>query len=372
MALRRRIRRKTKRRAPAVRRNCGQAAQIQQKAEPRDGGIMIGGAHDPAEKAADQMAAKALGKTPVASIGAVSSPSGAVHRKCAECEVEEGKDVKRKSAVPTVAPGASAAPAGKSASHAINALGSGRPMSKSERGFFEPRFGRDFSQVRIHEGAAADKASKGINAEAFTHGNDVAFANGAKSKDVMAHELAHVAQGDSKTHRLVRRRTHTDCSTKDSKALKAAEARAIVMLDNAIKKLKAKTVTAATKKAFINHFGAYSDWRRDVVVMHYKDRLKNLKNSKSFDFQCEAKNGEQCEPGVLGFTYWTIGDVHICRDFFKKGLDVQASTIVHELQHLFPGQLDLGYHQSGKKNESWWIIAVNNADSYSGLLEDLN
>jgi hypothetical protein len=76
----------------------------------------------------------------------------------------------------------------------------GRPLSASERSFFEPRFGRDFSDVRVHTGSHADEAARSINADAFTVGNDIVFAGGnyepgtAQGRELLAHELTHVVQ----------------------------------------------------------------------------------------------------------------------------------------------------------------------------------
>ena len=80
------------------------------------------------------------------------------------------------------------------------ALGSGRPLSDSERAFFEPRFGADFRGVRLHSGTRADEVARDLGARAFTVGPDVAFAKGeyapqsAAGRRLMAHELAHVVQ----------------------------------------------------------------------------------------------------------------------------------------------------------------------------------
>jgi len=47
----------------------------------------------------------------------------------------------------------------------INAIkGGGRPLAESERSFFEPRFGADFSQVRVHTDAQATKSARAVNA----------------------------------------------------------------------------------------------------------------------------------------------------------------------------------------------------------------
>ena len=78
--------------------------------------------------------------------------------------------------------------------------GGGQPLAQSTRAFFEPRFGHDFSHVRVHTDGKASEAAKSINAKAFTTGKDVLFGAGQYSpgthrgKFLLAHELAHVLQ----------------------------------------------------------------------------------------------------------------------------------------------------------------------------------
>lgn len=78
--------------------------------------------------------------------------------------------------------------------------GRGQPLSASERSFFEPRFGRDFSHVRVHTDAEAAEVSGTLQARAFTVGRDIAFGAGEYAPDersgklLLAHELAHVVQ----------------------------------------------------------------------------------------------------------------------------------------------------------------------------------
>ncbi|MGX9357441.1 eCIS core domain-containing protein [Roseobacteraceae bacterium S113] len=196
--VKRRIRRKAKRRAAPLRHGTSQAAQLQSR---EGGGLMIGGALDPAEKAADALASRALSGAKAAGTGA-PAPSGggnngggAVQRKCAACAGEEDK-VKRAAPATTVAAGAKSAPAGPAISSAVSQMGAGRAMTASERGYFEPRFARDFASVRVHDGPAGDKAARAMDANAFAHGRDIAFAKGAKDTGTMAHELAHVVQND--------------------------------------------------------------------------------------------------------------------------------------------------------------------------------
>ena len=87
----------------------------------------------------------------------------------------------------------------------INAIkGGGRPMAESERAYFEPRFGYDFSQVRVHTDAQAAESARGLNARAYTVGQDVVFGKGEYShgtyerRRLMGHELTHVIQQQNK------------------------------------------------------------------------------------------------------------------------------------------------------------------------------
>jgi Domain of unknown function (DUF4157) len=81
--------------------------------------------------------------------------------------------------------------------------GGGQPLSESTRNFFEPRFGVDFSKVRVHTGAQANIAAKSVNAKALTTGKDVVFGSGeyypetVAGKGLLAHELTHVLQQGS-------------------------------------------------------------------------------------------------------------------------------------------------------------------------------
>ena len=92
-------------------------------------------------------------------------------------------------------------------SSAINSLGSGMPLPASERAFFEPRFGKDLSHIRVHTGGTADTASQSISARAFSLGNNIAFANGEyqpgtqSGRTLMAHEITHTLQGGSGVRR---------------------------------------------------------------------------------------------------------------------------------------------------------------------------
>jgi hypothetical protein len=78
--------------------------------------------------------------------------------------------------------------------------GGGTPLSPEVRTFMEPRFGVDFSQVRIHTSSEAVQMNRDLQAQAFTHGSDIYFGSGkydpgsSAGKQLLAHELTHVVQ----------------------------------------------------------------------------------------------------------------------------------------------------------------------------------
>ncbi len=78
--------------------------------------------------------------------------------------------------------------------------GSGRPLDPGVRAFMEPRFGHDFSHVRVHTGPAAGESALSYDALAFTLGRDIVFGAGQYAPEtpagrgLLAHELTHVVQ----------------------------------------------------------------------------------------------------------------------------------------------------------------------------------
>jgi hypothetical protein len=80
---------------------------------------------------------------------------------------------------------------------------SGRPLDPGVRSFMEPRFGYDFSRVRVHTGSRAAESARAVNAVAYTVGRNVVFNEGAyrpennAGRRLIAHELTHVIQQEN-------------------------------------------------------------------------------------------------------------------------------------------------------------------------------
>ena len=119
-----------------------------------------------------------------------------LQRKCAQCEEEEIQSltVQRKANSPATTAGLEVP------EDFVRDLGAGQALDTVTQAFFEPRFGHDFSQVRVHTGANAAKSARAVNALAYTVGRDVVFGAGqyapqtGAGRKLLAHELTHTLQ----------------------------------------------------------------------------------------------------------------------------------------------------------------------------------
>jgi hypothetical protein len=151
------------------------------------------------ESEADAMADRAMRGLLVP---AIHSGVPAVRRKCAcegsgkpceKCKKEE-KDTLQRKAASAIAP-VEAPPI----VHEV-LRSPGQPLDASSRAFMEPRFGRDFSSIRVHTDARAVESARSMNAFAYSVGQHIGFATGsyapctAEGKKLLAHELAHTMQ----------------------------------------------------------------------------------------------------------------------------------------------------------------------------------
>jgi hypothetical protein len=80
----------------------------------------------------------------------------------------------------------------------------GQPLDPAAREALEPRFGRDFSQVRVHSDGRAAESARAVDALAYTVGPQIVFAGGryepgrGAGLKLLAHELTHVVQQEGR------------------------------------------------------------------------------------------------------------------------------------------------------------------------------
>ncbi|MEX2512670.1 MAG: DUF4157 domain-containing protein [Cyclobacteriaceae bacterium] len=109
----------------------------------------------------------------------------------------------------------------------LNSLSGGCALTESERNFFEPTFGFDFSKVKLHSDNAANESAKELNALAFTTGNHIVFRSGQyqpateAGKKLLAHELTHVVQQSGNVSHKIQRQPEKDKEEPKSDIAKA-------------------------------------------------------------------------------------------------------------------------------------------------------
>jgi hypothetical protein len=82
----------------------------------------------------------------------------------------------------------------------------GEPLDAATRAFFEPRFGHEFSNVRVHADTKAAESARAVGAIAYTVGRNVVFGAGQyvphsdRGRKLLTHELAHIVQQLGSSH----------------------------------------------------------------------------------------------------------------------------------------------------------------------------
>lgn len=155
--------------------------------------LAVGAAHDPLEREADRVAEAVL-QTPAASRPVLSRPAA----------------LAASARVPPSVDAVLAEP--------------GQALATTWRDDLERRFGQDFSSVRIHTGASAERSAREVGALAYTVGQRLVFGAGQfapqtpQGRQLLAHELAHSIQQQGSTL-LQRRVTPTPVARRDRLAL---------------------------------------------------------------------------------------------------------------------------------------------------------
>ncbi len=155
--------------------------------------LTINNPNDAYEQEADAMADKVMRmEQPGVQLKPLSIT--AVQRKCEHCEEEE-KQMQRKEKE-----GEEIGADDNLENYVSSLSSSGQPLPNEVRNFYEPRFGYDFSNVKVHTGSVASKSAQSINALAYTSGNNIVFNDGQYSPNtdsrrrLLAHELSHTLQ----------------------------------------------------------------------------------------------------------------------------------------------------------------------------------
>jgi Domain of unknown function (DUF4157) len=126
----------------------------------------------------------------------------------------------------------------------------GQPLDAATRAFFEPRFGHDFSHVRLHTDPGAAKAVNAISSHAFTVGQDVVIGPQkyapatAEGRRLLAHELTHTIQqgAGSRSGNIIQRQENRNLAEADQALANTALLNTNLLKDFIIKRQTEKGI----------------------------------------------------------------------------------------------------------------------------------
>lgn len=368
--------------------------------------LKIGAPNDRYEQEADRVVDQVM-RMPAPGSVQTQTSSPQIQRLCPECEEEIHRQPEEEEEFLNTKPATSRTPtvSAETAAAVHSLKGGGQALPKSERNFFEPRFNKDFSWVRIHSDNRAHQAAQSVQARAFTHKGDIVFNRGEYSpstesgRKLLAHELTHVVQqkgaspvdGNELVNRLPVYRTSNipmiqlqrfrDCTpgitgaamtqTQLDNLILGARMAAefmVIVAESAVRRIIAGTATAAERAAFTAHFGAPNAAQRNTILIRFGRISRRLSNNRLFI--CNTAGSSYCSRAWCayqtcpGMSYAT----HLCPGFFQNppacGRPDRVLTLIHETAHaagacndVYPGAV---YPPAN---------AQNNAPSYSGFAD---
>ncbi|MEQ8998983.1 MAG: DUF4157 domain-containing protein [Coleofasciculus sp. B1-GNL1-01] len=176
----------------AIQAKCSECEKQEEKDESVQTKLTVGEPGDKYEQEADTMAAKVMAMPD-------STLSQSVQR-----QTEADKPPLAKSISSLVQRSASdTSQASPSIENRLaSSQGGGNSLPENVRSFMEPRFGADFSAVRVHTDSTAVQMNKELGAQAFAHGSNIYYGAGKSPNvdELTAHELTHtIQQGAAKT-----------------------------------------------------------------------------------------------------------------------------------------------------------------------------
>jgi pimeloyl-ACP methyl ester carboxylesterase len=144
-------------------------------AQKKDSQLTVGPEHDPQERQAQQMAAQVAPSVIVPTLQRAATRNHGGGPEGGQVDTQTANAIQR-------------------------AQSHGQPLIPTVRSQMEQNFGADFSKVRVHTDGQSDQLNRTLDAQAFTTGQDIFFQrnayrpNSGSGKQLLAHELTHVAQ----------------------------------------------------------------------------------------------------------------------------------------------------------------------------------
>jgi len=292
------------------------------------------------------------------------------------------EDIHRKSTpVATVAESEMMQPAGR-----------GQPLPESERDFFEPRFGQDFSSVRIHSGDRAAAAAAGVNALAYTRGRDIVFGAGQyrpgtySGRTLLAHELMHVVQqrgGAVAVPALQRLGANPGCNAAQRRTVHQAIYDARGWINQAVSQLETTPAPAGVLQSLRRNFGPTYGVAVNIPLILRRLRVV-YRELSTIPFACSTAADATCTTADPPCGHSGEGS-HIATICTNPTLATpgdstfRAGCVLHESFHAafsnFTVDQYSGWRGHSERTATYPGAGVDpllNADSYTTLVMDLS
>jgi Domain of unknown function (DUF4157) len=318
--------------------------------------LSINRPRDRFEQEADTVAAAVM-RTPDPTVptGSVSPKSPAAGAQCCSCgqsrcgATGECEECKAKTiSLQRVSAGSSQGATAPSIVHEV-LRSPGQPLEASTRSFMQPRFGHDFSNVRIHADLQAAESAAAMNAVAYAVGKDVVFGQGQyrpgtqAGRKLLAHELVHTVQQQFAGAAGVQCYKVEDCDPKDNpleqpSTVHDAHKRALEMLNNANAK-SANSTDPAVQSAAQTHFNITLPAPDSFTQYLWATAKRALGTMKAADanavYECEPKQNWWNGGCIKGNVAVSLFNIHLCPLWWQAfpALDCRASILVHEWAH---------------------------------------
>lgn len=272
----------------------------------------------------------------------------------------------------------------------------GRPLEPALRRDMERRFGHDFSQVRVHSGAAAERSARDVNAHAYTVGHEMVFGAGRfvpgthEGRRLIAHELTHVVQqsaADSirtveRTPVLLRQATGEatatfhppagppGCVPEQHRAIEPAvhgareRLRVVIERVDAYIHAPANPANRAVRDALDRHFHSADP----TVAGHVRTRLATIRTDMTsrtpFTVECHDATDASC--GNTSAYVQDTNNLVFCPEFFEGSSDWRIGALIHEMAHALTGLhiTDRAYSTDRLLPYLSTAEALDNAESY--------
>jgi hypothetical protein len=222
----------------------------------------------------------------------------------------------------------------------------GRPLDAGTRAFFEPRFGHDFSQVRVHTDEHGAQSARAVGASAYTVGREIVFDTHHYSPDttwgrrLLAHELTHVVQqGQRKASAPARVADSTEPEEHEAERVANAavsghclglvRVEAPMSVQRQAAKPRERILQLAESETVADRQQAL-----DLIVSAYYQRpatLKAIVYDPAYRYQSPQEAETQGEVGAESQTI-RIGAKFFLH--FSERYEQRVRTIGHELQHV--------------------------------------